>query len=173
MVLSNRGNGGRRKYDGPVGLGVWLQKTHRKKKRTEQELEVRKVLEELNVEFEEQYAISLGYNEGRPGVRREMGVNWAVVDFFIKGKRRDIVLECGRYNMGKSRNHLMERIRIKSRELNLRFFEMKSRYDLVCVAFIEAPVPDLKGYIEPRIPYADFIVDNFDDLRKLISRLAE
>ena len=171
--MDSGGHGGRRKYEGPVGLGVWLQKTHRKKKRTEQELEVRKVLEELGVNFEEQYAISLGYNSGRPGVRREMGVNWAVVDFFIRGKKRDIVLECGRYNMGKSRNHLMERVRIKARELNLRFFEMKLRYDLVCVAFIEAPVPDLKGYIMPRVPYADFIVDNLEDLKELIGKLAE
>ncbi|MEQ9715577.1 MAG: hypothetical protein ABGF52_08595 [Candidatus Asgardarchaeum sp.] len=162
-----------RRYSGLVGLGVWLQNTHRKRRRTEQEIEVREMLEELGVEFEEQYAISLGYNDGRPGVRREMGVNWAVVDFFIRGKKRDIVLECGRYKMGKSRNHLMERIRIKSRELNLRFFEMKSRYDLVCVAFIEAPVPDLKEYIEPRVPYADFVVDNFEDLRRLIARLVE
>ncbi|MEQ9715570.1 MAG: hypothetical protein ABGF52_08560 [Candidatus Asgardarchaeum sp.] len=163
-------SGGRR-YNGPTGLGVWLQRTHRRRRRTEQELRVRRMLEELRVEFEEQYAIMLGYNEGRPGVRRGEGVNWAVVDFFIRGKRRDIVLECGQYNMGKSRNHLMERVRIKSRELNLRFFEMKSRYDLVCVAFIEAPVVDLKEYIAPRIPYADFVVDSLSELKRVIRKL--
>jgi len=71
----------RRRYRGPTGLGVWLTKTQRGVRRTDQELRVRGVLKGLGLEFEEQYAIKLGEDGGLPGRRLEEGVSWAVVDF--------------------------------------------------------------------------------------------
>jgi len=159
------------RYAGPKGLGLWLQKTHRSMRRTEQELEIRALLESLGLEFEEQYPIMLGSNEGRPGVKLEEGVSWVVVDFFIRVNGEDYVLECARLTRGTDRQHMM-RARQRAAFFEVRFFEIKRRYDMECIALIEAPEPNLADYLRPRIPHADFVVDSIDSLREILIGLA-
>ena len=166
----------------PKGLGKWLMKTHRSIRRTEQELEVRDMLGELGLEYEEQYAVTIGEEVGRPGVKLEEGVRWLVVDFLVKsscGKQnggKDIIIECARLTMGKTGSHrkMMERVRQRAYGFELRFFEIKRYYrDVVCTALIEAPERDIAGYIKPRIPSADVVVDSINGLKDVLIRFQQ
>ena len=166
----------------PKGLGKWLMKTHRSIRRTEQELEIREMLDELGLEYEEQYAVTIGEEVGRAGVKLEEGVRWLVVDFLVKsscGKQnggRDIIIECARLTLGKTGRHkkMMERVRQRAYGFELRFFEIKRYYkDVVCIALIEAPERDIAGYIKPRIPSADIVVDSISGLKGVIINLLD
>ncbi len=157
-------------------------KTHRSIRRTEQELEIREMLDELGVEYEEQYAVTIGEEVGRPGVKLEEGVRWLVVDFLVKtsggewNDGRDVIIECARLTMGKTGRHkkMMERVRQRAYGFELRFFEIKRYYsDVTCVVLIEAPERDIAGYIKPRIPSADIVVDSISGLKDALVNLLD
>jgi len=171
------------------GVGKWLQNAHRSMKRTEQELEVRGLLKCLGLEYEEQRALLLGDVEGRPGVKLEVGESWVIVDFHVKvrGKFRgtgndggggdrdrnnvDVIIECSRLEMGRSRRRLMDRVRQRAAQLNMKFFEIKRRYDVKCIALMEAPVNGLVEYLRPRMMNADFIVSSIEELRDVLKSI--
>ena len=180
------------------GVGKWLQNAHRSMKRTEQELEVRGLLKCLGLEYEEQRALLLGEVEGRPGVKLEVGESWVIVDFYVKaigkgnrecddegkprmvknradgdgkGKGIDVIIECSRLEMGRSRRRLMDRVRQRAAQLNMKFFEIKRRYDVKCIALMEAPVNGLVEYLRPRMMNADFIVSSIEELRDVLKSI--
>ena len=180
------------------GVGKWLQNAHRRMKRTEQELEVRGLLKCLGLEYEEQRALLLGEVEGRPGAKLEVGESWVIVDFYVKaigkgnrecddegkprmvknradgdgkGKGIDVIIECSRLEMGRSRRRLMDRVRQRASQLNMKFFEIKRRYNVKCIALMEAPVNGLVEYLRPRMMNADFIVSSVEELRDVLKSI--
>jgi len=165
-----------------------LRKTHKKMKRTEQEKEVKAVLDQLGMDYEEQFPIMLGDVAGGPGVRLEDGVNWIVVDFLVRlkqkhcseivagsknnGNQQDVVIKCARLTLGSGRKRLMMRIRQRAHDLELRFFEIKRHYGgVICIALMEAPQYGVAAYIRPRMPDADIVVDSVDSLKDELIRL--
>ena len=166
--------------DEPAGLGKWLMKTHKHMRRTKQELEVREMLEGLGMEYEEQFSIRLGTNDGRPGVRLEDGVSWVVVDFLVRldgvatGDKRDVIIECARLTLGrsKSRKKMMERVRQRAStpKPSSAASDVYKR-QVVCVALIEAPERGVAEYTRARIPSADVVVDSISELRNVLTNL--
>ena len=88
-----------------------------------------------------------------------------------KGKGIDVIIECSRLEMGRSRRRLMDRVRQRAAQLNMKFFEIKRRYDVKCIALMEAPVNGLVDYLRPRMMNADFIVSSVEELRDVLKSI--
>ena len=88
------------------------------------------------------------------------------------GNGIDVVIECSRLELGRSRRRLMDRVRQRSSQLNMKFFEIKRRYNVRCIALMEAPVNGLVEYLRPRMMNADFIVSSIEELRDVLVSIA-
>jgi len=112
-----------------------------------------------------------GSEEGKPRTVKNGADGDGNGDGNGKGKGIDVIIECSRLEMGRSRRRLMDRVRQRAAQLNMKFFEIKRRYDVKCIALMEAPVNGLVDYVRPRMMNAEFIVSSIEELRDVLKSI--